>query len=275
MAERQELVWEADYGERDRLLDALAPLLDSISKDSWTTIVLYVNNVPYSLEFFLVVGFDPQHSETPTAQARVVEALRGAGAWQRADLTIHDFTAAMAGRRFNAVTLIDSASVEAGRQLFQWRSRAALTAAGFDLSAFGHRPKVFLSHQADRKSSVLDLQARLAARDLPTWMDVFDIDYGQNLAETIEHGVESSAAVIFWVSPGFLQSKFCRFELRSFISNYAARDDVLLLTVVDAEVAPAELPSTLAKLRYLRLDEGQGADKVAEEFGPVLARYFR
>jgi hypothetical protein len=229
---RLEQIWQADYGEPERLLLHLAPLADTVSRDSWTTAVIYVNNNPYCLELYVAIGFDPEHPNVECDIRELQDALRAAGARQKSDVTITDFSTALGQRRFNVFGFIDSRSLEIALTTERFPSRSQYAARGFDLSPFGRRPRVFLSHQTDRKDEVLKLRDRLAARDLPTWIDIFDIEYGQNLAEAIEEGISSSAAVILWISPGFLKSNWCRFEMRSFISDYASEDRIKLLAVL-------------------------------------------
>ncbi|MGY1837440.1 toll/interleukin-1 receptor domain-containing protein [Blastococcus sp. SYSU DS0510] len=237
--------------------------------------MIYVNNNPYCLELYIAVGFDPDHADTERDMQKVERALTAAGARQRSDLTITDFSSAFAQRRFNGFGLTDARSLQLALTSERFASKAQLAAKGIDLGPFGHRPRVFLSHQSDRKPEVLKLRDRLAARDLPTWLDVFDIDYGQNLAEAIEQGIASSAAVILWISPGFLKSNWCRFEMKSFISDYASEDRVQLLAVVDPQVELADVPRTLTRIKYLRLDDGQGAEAVDAEFGEYLKRIWK
>lgn len=271
-ASQYEQIWEAEYGEPERLFDELAPLADAMSQDSWTTAVIYVNNNPYRLELFVGIGVDPEHAQAETDIRSLELALRCAGARPRSDITFTDLSSAAAKRRFNIVSFTDSRSLNTALTAGRWASRSKLVASGIDMGPSGHRARVFLSHHGERQSEVIRLRDRLAARDLPTWIDVSDIEYGQNLAEAIEQGIAASTAVVLWVSPRFLQSRWCRFEMRSFISDFAATDRVKLLAVLDPEVNPLDVPRTLTRLRYLQLAEGQGAEHVDAEFGPLLQR---
>src|SRR4051794_17836314 len=76
---RVEQVWEADYGKRELLLKTLGPLADGVSRRAWTTAMLYVNNNPYNLELFIVIGIDPDHTKAIQARREIATALTAAG----------------------------------------------------------------------------------------------------------------------------------------------------------------------------------------------------
>lgn len=258
-------IWEADYGDRRQFLDAISKVNDEDLK-TLNGLALYWSDIPYSLSLFASLAFSTSDEETDGARARAQELLLSAGAKRRLDMTIEDLSGQMGRRALNCETLLGGEPV---RDPCKWATRGEFEAKGYDLSGFKPRSRVFMSHQSERKTEVAKLQELLANREVPTWMDAHDIDYGENLTVAINRGINQSTAVIFWISPKFLESRWCEYEFENFIGRYASLNDVLLLSVVEEECV-GDIPKSLAQLKYFRLGDSSDVVSVAGELAPIL-----
>lgn len=262
-------LWQGDYGEREALLTATTEVNNATSNDSIVGLNAFVNNNPYLLEYFVSIFYDSEHPNYSSDLELVRTTFRAAGAVERSDVTMEDLAAAMAGRRYNSMSYLADIDTKI-EELFLWPTKAQLASQGYIFGSLGRRSRVFLSHQAERKPEVRELQGRLAAFGIPTWFDALDIEYGQPLVQAIEEGISGSQVVVLWVSRRFLTSSWCMYESDAFIHQYAATRKVTLLPIVDPDVDHHELSPQLQRIRYMRLQQDATVSEIAVDLRAAL-----
>lgn len=279
-------VWEFDYGERERLLDGLGDIAEFAHKDCVTGLGIYVNNNPYMLETFVTVQLDQTHGEFEFCADFVRLKLSEAGGATRSDVTVHDLNLMLfEARRFNYQGFTDRASVEALRrprpespesQTFVLPSRNQLRGIGMSMVPFSPRDRVFLSHQSDRKLQVAELQECFSSNDVQCWLDRDAIKIGDLIHEKIDEGIDQCSAVVFWVSPEFLESSWCKYELSGFLSAVGSigHDKVRIFPVVEPGVTHDELPRRFRDVRYYRMKDKQSVSELGQELIPDVKSFF-
>ncbi|WP_434590049.1 toll/interleukin-1 receptor domain-containing protein [Brevibacterium sp. 1718] len=260
-------IWEFDYGDRENVLSALNRV-NIFDKDVLTGMTIYWSDIPYDLRLFSELAFLAGSSSAKEKALEAQEILANAGGKVRTDITPESLVEALSKRRLNSIGTLEGMEIVIP---FEYKSKLELEKLGFDFSSWVAKSRVFLSHQSDRKPEVTELQQLLADRNVPTWFDIHDIEYGQNLATAIEGGVRSSDAVIFWVSDGFLRSNWCRSEFESFLSRYMGRRDVTIFAAIEEDCLDV-VPDSLKQLKFLKLDSPGDPLMVANEFAVPIKR---
>ncbi len=266
-------VWEADYGDREPTLSGLRTILEDATAGALTGVMVFVNNNPYRLEYFVSMSYSTRHADADLTAARVAQIMREAGARERSDLDPDELIASIGAQRFNAISLTDARTVNLAEECFSWPSRSDLVARGYDHRPYGARSRVFLSHSSDAKPTVRRLRGLLQDRGLATWFDEVDIEAGEPLVTAIEDGIAGSKAVIFWVDRSFLQSRWCKYEMDGFFHRYADTGTFKLFTIVDSTVSHGELPSLLQRLKYLPAEQRDPARSAADSLTGPLKRH--
>jgi hypothetical protein len=262
-------VWEGDYGAREGFLEAVRHINSEVDKNAITGLTIYWSDLPYSLELYAYVAYDPDHAQTTNARQLVADTMRAGGGRLRTDITSSDFWQAVSQRQLNGIGCVKGFPVP---DPCAYATKASLsTDHGYDFSPWNNRTRTFLSHQADRKPEVSMLQMLLADRGVPTWMDTHDIEFGESIASAIERGTSESTFVIFWISQGFLESRWCHFEFESFLHAYASERSVVMIPVVEAG-CESRLPSALRRIKYVSVDNPGDPRSVARDLVPLLTK---
>jgi hypothetical protein len=262
-------VWEGQYGYRETFIEAANRINDQIPSDALTGFAIYWSDLIYDLRLFAYIAYQPTDPKAEEYMLLAENLMVSAGAWRRSDLTGDVLDRACLKRQLNLVSAVQGISIEID---FDQPSRADLEAQGFTIERWDvPKSKTFLSHQGDRKGEVAKLQMLLADGGVATWFDALDIEYGDSLVAAIEDGVSESTAVVFWISPGFSGSHWCQYEFEAFLSRYAGRRDVRILTVVE-EGLSGSLPEALKRLKYVETGCPGSPEQVAAKLLPVLRR---
>ena len=267
----RDFVWECDYGEHSRILQALKTFLANQNPYELAMCALLVNSNPYNLEFFIVFRYEaPKEGQIQTMK----EALRSCGSRYRPDITYDELWGELRERRFNAANVADPFSVDLAEQLFQFKERSKM-ATVISMRPLGKSLPVFLSHSSYDKPFIEDVIPYLTSKGLPVWYDKVSIDYGQTIVKAIQEGISSSGAVIFFVTASFLQSSWCDKEMEGFLTRFGAGHDILLLTAVDNSVSHQDLPLFLQMKKYIRLPENSSPAELANELIPSICKHFK
>lgn len=267
----QEFVWECDYGDRSPLVPVIKRILDEQDADQLGLAAMFVNNNPYGHELFIVFSYkDPDAGQIEAMR----EAMSGVGARRRTDLTYDELFDEMSKGRFNVTTFLNSGLVDMQfKHIFFHREKKDI-AGKISMRPLGKKPPVFLSHASGDKPEIEELSPYLNAAGMSVWFDKSNIDYGQSIVDAVQSGVETSGAVIFWVTKSFLNSDWCKTEMRNFLNRYSGGHNVLIITVVSDEVRHEDLPFFLRDLKYLRRGKGMTVAAVAKEIIPSLKKHF-
>lgn len=270
--DNRDYVWECDYGEHSRYLNAIAGLVDTQNPHELGMCALFVNNNPYNLEFFIVLSYE---SPKPEQIERMLEVMMEVGARQRPDIPFSELMTELGGRRYNSMMILDSSTLEQARVgLFQFKERDEI-AKVISMKPLGKSIPVFLSHSSVDKPFVEDVIPYLTSKGLPVWYDNISIDYGEGILSAVQSGVKDAGAVIFFITKTFLESSWCKLEMEGFLGRYAGGGKVLLLTVVENNIPHDRLPFFLQGIKYLRLNPEQSPRDVAAELMPALKKHFQ
>ncbi|MDT5128211.1 MAG: hypothetical protein QOH54_3855 [Mycobacterium sp.] len=269
---RQSQIWEAPVLDRNPVL----AVIDRVDRDYpgglLTGFSIYTSRSPYDHEFFVVMYFNPTHPQASQKLSAVYRLFEEAGARRRSDLVVEDLI-----DKF-VLTSVPSAELPTFydlQQSFILPTREQLDEHGITpLANFKRRPTVFLSHNSDRKDEVRRLQEQLLSRSVATWFDEIDIEHGQTLVSEIERGIESSGAVIFWWSTGFLSSHWCTYELDAFIDRVArlGRAKIQIHSVVDHGVAPELIHRKVREYPWQTFGPESDISEIATKLAPALLR---
>ena len=229
---------------------------------------LMVNNNPYNLEFFIWASFDrPEEKEV----AFLFQKMDEAGLKYRPDITAIQLFQEMGGRRFNSVGLLDEESVDQaffGGSLFFFAEERDLAEKGFYRTPFGKEKKIFISYSHKNQEDLEQLIPFLNAADLSIWFDKYSIEAGQFLTDEIQKGILESKAALLWITEEYLNSKWCKMELRTFIAKLV-QEEIKVYVILDREEHRRELPLFLQDLKYI-CRENTAVERVAAELIPLL-----
>lgn len=268
---RRFYIWECDYGEHSRYIDALAVLMNEQDGYELSMCALFVNNNPYNLELFVVLGYDrPANGQVEKMQ----RLMANVGARQRPDVPFKSLWEEAERHRFNVVTPVDLSTLKiANDNLFAFKERTKISQL-ISMKPLGQNIPVFLSHASIDKPFVEDIIPYLTRHGLPIWYDKISIDYGDSILSAVQSGVQNSGAVIFFLTHSFLNSNWCKTEMEGFLNRYAGGQEILILTLVSQDVLHKDLPFFLQGIKYLRLNESPKPENIANEILPTLSKHF-
>lgn len=267
----KDFVWEAQYGRRKHLKSVFKDLLRKQSADSLQCLALYVNNNPHNLEFYIFASYASEKKEDIEY---IQKKFKEAGLIYRQDLTHESLMKQMQNRRFNSITLLDENTVDIvmDNGLFVFAEIEDMEANGYYDEPFGKEKEVFLSHSSKDKEDVERLIPYLNAMNLPVWFDKYNIDVGQSIVEKVQEGVEKSYAVIFWITENFLQSKWCKMEMRAFIRRMID-EEILVISILDENTSIESLPFFLRDIKCVQRD-GKTLEEIVCEMELAFKKYF-
>lgn len=269
----RDFIWEGDYGNRTHLIPILKELLNTQDANSLQMIQAFVNNNPYSLEFFLVLSY--KHPKEMHIE-NMKTMLKNAALVYRPDITIDELFGEFRNRRFNSSSFFDAEVLELDfKALFRIVEKRVLIENGYKFSGpLGRQFPVFLSHQSENKSEVEELIPYLNGEGLPIWIDKYNIDYGESIVEAIQKGISTSGAVVFWITKEFLNSNWCKKELSSFLNRFTSESDVLIIPVISSDVEIEELESIFPyEIKYLSRGDKE-LKEITQEIIPPIKRFY-
>jgi hypothetical protein len=110
---------------------------------------------------------------------------------------------------------------------------------------------------------VLDLASRLHEREVPVWLDLWDIGIGEDWDRTIDAALKGCATFLIVLSPDAVRSDEVRGELRSALNNGKP--------VVPVLYRPCDLPRQLQNTQYLDLtDSAEPSEEVLDDLVGTL-----
>lgn len=266
----RDYVWECDYGEHSFVVSKLKKLLQTQNAYELGYCFIYANNNPYSMELYIVFGYESPKEGQITAMQ---EAMRSAGAKYRPDLTNEDLHAELANKRFQFMAANDAESLDMMEETLFWYKDRSQVASIISMRPLGKVKTVFLSHSSYDKPLVEELIPYLNAKGLPFWYDKVSIDYGSTIVTAIQQGILDSGAAIFFITNHFLSSSWCKNEMEGYLNRLGNGHNILLLSIVDKDVAHECLPLFLQMKKYLRMTQELNAEAIATEIAPILQKH--
>lgn len=269
----REYVWECDYGNRKELKKALKKLLEEQDSSSLQMIALCTNSNPYCLELYVVISYDiPKEGHIK----KMMEMFETLGSKYRPDITYMELFDEMKNRRFNICTL-DEYLVDytfESNTYFAIPEKSVFEEQGYRIERLGERQRVFLSHSFQNKKDIEELIPFLNSKNLPVWYAPIDIEYGDSIINKVEEGMEKSVCVIFWITKEYLNSRWCKKEMSSFLNRQISRNNILILPIVENDILEQDIPPFISELKYLRISRPINFELVAREIMPVLTKYY-
>ena len=99
---------------------------------------------------------------------------------------------------------------------------------------------VFISHSRQNASAALKLCNELNRRNVPTWLDVLDLESGVEWTAKVAEAIRASTALVFVLGPGNETDRGQQFELRQVVEEEFYLDSTRPLipgVIGDAELA--------------------------------------
>lgn len=200
------------------------------------------------------------------------ELFEGGGLLYRQDLTMIELLKEMGNRRFDSYTVLDEASVDVIFDgAFAFAEIGDLEKKGYIMKPLGKQSPVFISHSSKDKNEVEKLLPYLNGSGLPVWFDKYSIHIGESIVEGVQNGIESAESVIFWITRNFLLSKWCKYEMRSFVRKLI-EDEILIISILDEDIAISDLPLFMQDVKALYRKE-KNYEELAKEILPVMKQY--
>lgn len=108
---------------------------------------------------------------------------------------------------------------------------------------------IFISYAREDSEWVQTISASLAEKSIHAWVDTNALDYASLWQEEIEDAILRAQLVVVLVTPHFLESVACRFEVER-----AERLRKRLLPVIDSRVEEHQIPAALNAYQWFKLD---------------------
>ena len=144
--------------------------------------------------------------------------------------------------------------------------RAFRAAANADTD---REPQIFLSYSHADGQIVREVADRLRASGVGVWFDEVGVRTGDSLIQTIEHALDSSDFVAFFISSKALGSPWPQKELNMAMSRLVSgQGQAILLPILLDDV---EIPSLLRNVTYIDLRD-RDADRAARQLAETIRR---
>lgn len=268
MAHDYMYLFECDYGSRVKERQFVKDILGTFDKDYATMVGAVVNNNPYCLEFSIAVNLqdDPIKFER-WLRDHYPEKLKRHNIFLENVLTFNVQT-------FTDDFMVDTAFVSEGQGfLFFWPEREFLESQHPQYKCMQRNAsKVFLSHSSKDKELIVNpLNAYLQAQSIGTWLDSYEIDYGENIYLKVNEGIENAGVGVFILTNNFFDSSsgWPITEFSTFFMELMKSNKKVLM--VNAGVDPDKIHSMMKVYRYLNWDEGRGVPEIANAIKRKLA----
>ncbi|BBO59765.1 toll/interleukin-1 receptor domain-containing protein [Mycoavidus sp. B2-EB] len=261
-------IFECDYGSRVKERQFVKEILRTFDKNYATMVGAVVNNNPYCLEFFIVVNLegDPVKFER-WLRGNYPEKIKRHNVFLKDTLSFNVLT-------FIDEFMVDLAFVREGQGfLFHWPEQEFLESLYPQYKRMKRNmSKVFISHSSKDKELIVNpLNAYLQAQSIGTWLDSYEIDYGENIYLKINEGIETAKVGVFVLTENFFDnsSGWPITEFSTFFMGLMKCNKKVLM--VNAGVDPEKIDSMMKVYRYLTWDEGKGLPEIANAIKRKLA----
>ncbi len=267
MAHDYMYVFECDYGSRVKERSFIKDILRKFDKDYATMIGVAVNNNPYCLSFNVVVNLqgDPVGFESWLRKNYPDKVKR------------HNiFLKNTFG--YNIQTFIDEMMVdyvltpEGGNHIFIFPEKELFEKENPQYARMEqNESRVFLSHSSKDKELIINpLNAYLQANDIATWLDSYEIDYGDNIYVKVNEGIEKSDVGLFILTDSFFDSSsgWPMTEFSTFFMELMKSNKKVLM--LNAGVSPENMHSMMKVYKYISWDNGAGLPEIANAINRVI-----
>ncbi|ELY3761722.1 toll/interleukin-1 receptor domain-containing protein [Cronobacter sakazakii] len=261
-------MFECDYGARTHERQFIKDILNKFDKDYATMVGIVVNNNPYCFSFHVAVNLqkDPVFFE---------EWLRThyPGKLKRHNIFTKDIYI------YNVITLIDADMVdfhltEEGSFPFIYPERKYFEENNPQYRDIMKKDsKVFISHSSKDKIKIVNpLNAYLQGNDIATWLDSYEIDYGDNIFLKVNEGIQKSDVGLFILTDNFFdsQSGWPLAEFSTFFMSLMKSNKKVLM--VDAGVSPENMLEMMRAYKYINWNNGAGLPEIANAIKKIMTK---
>ncbi|GHV00977.1 hypothetical protein AGMMS49521_0140 [Campylobacterota bacterium] len=253
-------IFECDYGSRVKERQFVKDILNAFDKNYATLVGVVVNNNPYCLEFSVVVNLqgDPVRFEY-WLRDNYPEKLKRHNISLKNMLTFNSQT-------FTDNFMVDAALTSEGNGFpFLWPERELFESQHPQYKRMKQNDaKVFLSHSSKDKELIVNpLNAYLQAHSIGTWLDSYEIDYGDNIYLKVHEGIENASVGVFVLTDNFFDSAsgWPLAEFSAFFAELNKSSKKVLM--VNAGVAPEKMLATMNMYRHIDWNDGKGLPDIA------------
>jgi hypothetical protein len=240
-------VFECEYGSRVKERQFLKDILNTFDQDYATLVGMIVNNNPYCLEFSIVVNLqdDPVKFESWLKENYPNKS-------KNHNILLADLS------QYNFITLINDSMVDA--LIVENKNNQFLFPEKERINEFHpqyrclkkNEARVFLSHSSKDKELIVNpINAFLQAEGIGTWLDSYEIDYGDNIYLKVNKGIESSDVGLFILTDNFfdVSSGWPVTEFSTFFMEAMSNNKKLLF--INAGVSPENMHAIMKSYKYL------------------------
>ncbi|QDI10527.1 TIR domain protein [Klebsiella electrica] len=132
---------------------------------------------------------------------------------------------------------------------------------------------MFISHSSKDKLNIVNpLNAYLQANDIATWLDSYEIDYGDNIFIKVNEGIEESAVGLFVLTDNFFNSEsgWPLAEFSTFFTDLMKSNKKVLM--LDAGVSPKNMLGMMKAYRYISWNNGASLPGIANAINKIIKR---
>lgn len=261
-------IFECDYGSRVMERKFVKDILVNFDKDYATLVGAVVNNNPYSLEFSIAVNLqdDPVKFES-WLKVNYPEKLKRHNIFLENVLSFNIHT-------FIENTMVDIAFTEEKNWLFLYPEKNFLEAQYPQYKSMRrNKSKVFISHSSKDKELIVNpLNSYLQGNSIGTWLDSYEIDFGENIYLKVNEGIENAKVGVFVLTNNFFDSKsgWPLTEFSTFFMELMKGNKKVLM--INAGVDHEKIHSMMKAYRYLSWESGDGLPEIANAIKKVLSQ---
>lgn len=239
--------FECDYGTRSQEKIFIKDCLQNFNPDEITNIGISVNNNIYSLEFYIFLHLDKKIKSK--FEAWLSESYPSK--YRKLNLFTKDLLL------FNVQTFCDEQSVDFAfdnRGIFLFPERQILESLHPQYRRHNMPPRVFLSHSSVDKPTIVEpLYDFLQTQEIDVWLDKYEIDYGDNIYQKVNEGINNAQFAIFVLTENFLNSKWAKEEISAFTELIFNDKSIVIVNVKDKTI----IPKMISARKYMEWNEGQ------------------
>ncbi|MGP9417104.1 toll/interleukin-1 receptor domain-containing protein, partial [Halomonas sp. AOP7-E1-9] len=261
-------VFECDYGNRVKERIFIKGILRNFDKDYATMVGVIVNNNPYCLSFHIAVNLqdDPVKFES-WLRDNYPEKIK------RHNVFLRD------AFLYNIVTFIDEEMVdlvltkEGGATPFLWPEKESFEEKNPQYACMKkNESRVFISHSSkDKELIVNSLNSYFQANDIATWLDSYEIDYGDNIYLKVNEGIEDSDVGLFILTDNFFDSEsgWPLSEFSTFFMEMMKSNKKVLM--INAGVSPDKMHAMMKSYKYLTWNDRSALPEIANAVKRILS----
>lgn len=264
-------VFECDYGSRIKERPFVKDILRDFDKDYATMVGAIVNNNPYCFSFNIVVNLqgNPVRFESWLREKYPDKA-------KRYNIFLKD------AFRFNLQTFVNETDVDSALteeasnnplfHLFLFPEKLTFEKNNPQFACLSrNESKVFLSHSSKDKELIVNpLNAYLQANNIATWLDSYEIDYGDNIYLKVDEGIKKSDVGLFILTDNFFDSAsgWPMAEFSTFFMGFMKNNKKVLM--LNAGVSSNNMPAMMSAYKYISWENGAGISEVANAINKLI-----